>query len=155
VPNLSEVMSVSDFELESPAAVKEVPAKDTPPDLLSNPVVYVVEDEPVAAEAIAMTIKTMGIEPLVFHNPARFWESFVAAYPRAKLLVTDYLMSPFNGLELIQRCKQIEPGLKTILYSGYVDEGIMASAVVKPDKFLLKPVKMSVLIETVRNLLGD
>jgi DNA-binding NtrC family response regulator len=155
VPNLSEVMSVSDFELKSHAAVKEVPAKDTPPDLLSNPVVYVVEDEPVAAEAIAMTIKTMGIEPLVFHNPARFWESFVAAYPRAKLLVTDYLMSPFNGLELIQRCKQIEPGLKTILYSGYVDEGIMASAVVKPDKFLLKPVKTNVLIETVRNLLGD
>jgi DNA-binding NarL/FixJ family response regulator len=69
--------------------------------------------------------------------------------------VTDFVMMPFNGMELIERCKQIEPSLKTFLFSGRVDERVSAQYAVKPDIFLSKPLQLSILSETLRSLLKN
>jgi DNA-binding NtrC family response regulator len=96
-----------------------------------------------------------GLKPVVFQNPASLWDAFLAAQPRPRLLVTDYVMRPFNGMELIERCKGLEPNLKTILFSGSVDESISARHAVQPDHFFRKPLKLQILMEAVRSLLSQ
>jgi DNA-binding NtrC family response regulator len=122
--------------------------------LESGPRVFVVDDEPLIAEFVASVVEMIGLQAVIFQDPQALWDAFVAANPRPKLLVTDYAMRPFNGMELIERCKRIEPGLKTILFSGLVDEDVAVTATTKPDRFLRKPLQLGSLSETLRHLLG-
>jgi DNA-binding NarL/FixJ family response regulator len=63
-------------------------------------------------------------------------------------------MSPINGLELIERCKRVDPSLRTILYSGNVREEILQFYRVKPDGFLSKPFLPKALVDMVQNILA-
>jgi DNA-binding NtrC family response regulator len=138
-------------ELVPPKAAEPVPVPCPAPP--KETVVYVVDDEPLVAEVVASIVEMIGMKPVVFQNPATLLESFVSQQPPPKLLVTDFVMRPLNGIELIERCKALAPGLKTILFSGSVDESITSRCVEKPDKFLPKPLQLSVLAETIRDLL--
>jgi len=63
-------------------------------------------------------------------------------------------MSPYNGMELIERCKRVHPALKTILYSGNVGEEIMQYYSIKPDGFVSKPFLPKTLVAVVNSVLG-
>jgi DNA-binding NtrC family response regulator len=121
---------------------------------LAGVVIYIVDDDMLMAEVVAKKLEMEGARPVVFHHSLTAWETFLTANPRPKLLVTDYLMKSLNGMELIERCKQIEPDLKTVLYSGSVGLEITRKAKVKPDHFLPKPFNLDVLGKAIRILLG-
>ena len=133
-------------------------ADDAAPALTPRParaqetVVYVVDDEPMVAEVVASVVEILGMKPVVFQNPAILLESFAAHHPQPGLLVTDYVMRPMNGIELIERCRQLAPGLRTILFSGSVDESITLNCREKPNKFLSKPLQINMLAEAIRGL---
>ena len=138
-------------EFVRPEAAAQAPVlRPAPPP---ETVVYVVDDEPLVAELVASIVEMIGMKPVVFENPATLLESFVSHHPPPKLLVTDFVMRPLNGIELIQRCKALAPGLKTILFSGSVDESITTGCLEKPDKFLSKPLQLNMLAEAIRSLL--
>jgi DNA-binding NtrC family response regulator len=123
------------------------------PDSPAEPLAYVVDDEPLVAQVVADMLEAGGLHPVVFHNPLTAYKTFFAAHPRPKLLVTDYVMNWLNGMELIAQCKQAEPGLKTILFSGNVDHSITSRYAVQPDRFFSKPLQLDSLVETARNLI--
>ena len=64
-------------------------------------------------------------------------------------------MPQMTGRELIQKCKQVDPELKTILYSGNVQEDTVAFYPARPDSFLRKPFTPKTLIELVKSVLGE
>ena len=116
--------------------------------------IYVVDDEPAVGELIFTMLDMEEMPSRVFRDPRAAFESFAAAQPRPNLLVTDFLMSPFNGMELIQRCKQLQPELRTILISGNIDAGTVEQFPVRPNLFIRKPFQAQVLIDAVRSLAG-
>ena len=116
--------------------------------------IYVVDDEPMVAELVSALLEIEGLGSTVFQSPVRALDAFSTAKRRPQLLITDYLMSELNGMELIEQCLRLEPGLRTILVSGYVNEDQIAAATIKPDRFLSKPFKSDMLIATIRSLLG-
>jgi CheY-like chemotaxis protein len=63
-------------------------------------------------------------------------------------------MHRMTGLDLIQHCRQLNPGQKTILVSGTVDETIYENSRIKPDRFLAKPYHSKQLINMVHSLLA-
>lgn len=125
------------------------------PEVESNPiVVYVVDDESMIGEVVEVILKLKGFKPKYFIDPEMALQALVNDEPKPELLLTDFLMSPINGMELIERCKQIQPDLKTILYSGNVGEEIMQHYSIKPDGFICKPFLPKTLVAVVKSVLG-
>ena len=116
--------------------------------------VYVVDDEPMVGDVVQAILKLGGYRSIYFQEPLRALQVFTEANPRPALLLTDFQMPQMTGRELIQRCKEIEPGLKTILYSGNVQEDTVAMYRTKPDRFLRKPFTPKTLIDIVNSIVA-
>ena len=115
--------------------------------------IYVVDDEPMIAEIVSSILNLEGFNPTVFTDPRKALEAFIQADPKPELLMTDYVMGPMNGMELIHKCRTLAPSLKTILYSGNVSEDITNIYVFKPDAFLEKPFLPKTLLNLVQSVL--
>ena len=115
--------------------------------------IYVVDDESLIGEVVEVVLKLKGFRPRFFSNPEEALQSLANEEEKPVLLLTDFIMSPINGMELIERCKKIQPSLKTVLYSGNVDEDITHYYSVKPDGFLSKPFLPKDLVATVQSVL--
>jgi CheY-like chemotaxis protein len=144
----SEAKSVSDPMDES--------RKETnPTDTKSPPLVYVVDDEPMVGDVVQAILKMGGYKSTYFQGPLQALESFQKASPKPNLLLTDFQMPQMTGRELIQRCKEIQPELKTILYSGNVQEDTVSLYRIRPDRFLRKPFTPKTLIDLVNSVVAD
>ena len=115
--------------------------------------IFVVDDESMIGEVVEVILKLKGFQPKFFTNPELAYQAVVDHEPKPELLLTDFLMSPINGMELIERCKQVHPSLKTILFSGNVGEEIMQYYSTKPDGFLSKPFLPRTLVSVVNSVL--
>lgn len=111
--------------------------------------IYIVDDEALIGEMVLSILELEGYEPRFFVNPEEAFEAIRDEELKPDLLITDFLMQPINGMELIEKCRSVMPDLKTILYSGNVREEITRYFVVKPDCFLPKPFLPKNLIELV------
>ena len=115
--------------------------------------IFVVDDEPMIGEIVASILDLEGYRSRVFTDPQKALAAFLETHPRPILLMTDYVMGPMNGMELIHKCRTAAPDLKTILYSGNVTEDITSIYVFKPDAFLPKPFLPATLLMLVQNVL--
>src|SRR5258706_12063113 len=75
--------------------------------------IYVVDDELMIGEVVQVILRLEGFKPKFFADPEKALQSFLEEETKPALLLTDYLMSPINGMELIDRCKKHHPDLKT------------------------------------------
>jgi two-component system, cell cycle sensor histidine kinase and response regulator CckA len=116
--------------------------------------VFVVDDEAMIGDVVQIVLRMEGFRPRVFQNPEQALEAFAQEEIKPALLLTDYLMTPINGMQLIERCKQILPELKTILYSGNAGEQALHQYSVKPDAFLRKPFLPRTLMSLLRSTLN-
>jgi CheY-like chemotaxis protein len=117
--------------------------------------IFVVDDDPDILNLIQQVLDLEGFEVRSFTDPRKALEEFAAAKHRPEMVVTDYCMQPMNGMELIDRCRQTSPELKTILISGMIDEDSAAKLPNHSDRFIQKPFKVSNLIETLNDTLAE
>ena len=117
--------------------------------------IYVVDDESLIGEVVEIVLKLKGFRPRFFVNPESALEALKLGEEKPVLLLTDFLMVPINGMELIERCKQIQPDLKTLLYSGNVGEEMTEHYRVRPDGFLGKPFLPNDLISIIESVLNQ
>jgi len=117
--------------------------------------VYVVDDEPMVGDVVQAILKMGGYESVFFLDPNAAFKALKEANPKPTLLLTDYQMPQMTGRELIQHCKKIHPALKTILYSGNVQEDTVAFYPARPDRFLRKPFTPKTLIDLVEAVLAE
>jgi CheY-like chemotaxis protein len=120
-----------------------------------GPVVFVVDDEPLVGDVVQAILRMGGYSPVFFEDPRDALKTFTEINPKPDLLLTDFQMPKMTGRELIQKCKQVQPSLKTILYSGNVQEDTVAMYPIRPDRFLRKPFTPKTLIELVKSVLAE
>src|SRR6266704_5398096 len=118
-------------------------------------VVYVVDDEPMVGDVVQAILKMGGYESVLFADPNAAFQALSEANPKPTLLLTDFQMPQMTGRELIQHCKKVHPALKTILYSGNVQEETVAFYPSRPDRFLRKPFTPKTLIDLVESVLAE
>lgn len=116
--------------------------------------IFVVDDDADIRNLIKHVLELEGYEVISFSNPEQALNEFNRAAKRPQMIVTDYCMEPMNGIELIHRCREIQPGLKTIMISGMVDASDFETLPEKSDCFLSKPFKVSNLIQTLNDTLA-
>ncbi len=115
---------------------------------------YVVDDEPMVGDVVQAILKMGGYQSVYFQEPVLALEAIKRASPKPDLLLTDFQMPQMTGRELIQKSKEAHPGLKTILYSGNVQEDTVSFYAIRPDRFLRKPFTPNTLIEMINSVVS-
>jgi len=73
----------------------------------------------------------------------------------AELLITDIKMPKMNGLELIQKVKELNPNTHFIILSGYDEfEYLKESIKLGIENYILKPINFEELEETILNIIN-
>jgi DNA-binding response OmpR family regulator len=114
--------------------------------------IFIVDDEPMVGEVVSVVLGIEGFNTRLFTSPLDALEAFESAERKPDLLISDFAMQPFDGLDLIVRCRQIVPNLRTLLYSGNSDAHEIQQHGVRADDFLNKPFLPKELIQKVRAL---
>ncbi|MBM3876932.1 MAG: response regulator [Verrucomicrobia bacterium] len=127
-------------------------AKSKPAE--SSPLIYVVDDEWMICEMVGSILEPAGYRVQLFSDPRIAAEAFTAAKPKPDLLLTDFRMEPMNGMQLIALCRKNTAGIRTILFSGQIDESYVRTHGFKPDMFLRKPFYPAALIALVEGILA-
>jgi len=101
-------------------------------------------------------LKEMGYQVTFMTDSLAAYKLFATAADSFQLLITDQTMPGLTGKELIQKVKKIRPDIPTILCTGYsskVEEGNTKEFGI--DAFLMKPLDMQKLLQTVRRVLDE
>jgi DNA-binding response OmpR family regulator len=119
----------------------------------SATLIYVVDDEQLMVEMAEVALHGQGYRVKKFTDPSDAYAAFTAEPSKPTLLLTDYAMMPWNGLELSAKCKAAHPALKILMLSGTVTEDVARGTDVRLDAFIPKPYPPAKLADTVRELL--
>ncbi len=117
-----------------------------------QPIVFVVDDEPMLLELAVAILKPLGCKVRTFRDPEQALKE--CAVVRPSVVVTDYAMGRMTGMDLIRECRRLNPGQKMILLSGTVDAHVFADAPVKPDLFLTKPYQIEDFTGAIRSMIA-
>jgi DNA-binding NtrC family response regulator len=115
--------------------------------------VLVLDDEPIVGERLKASLERDGF----------FCDAFTSSREAmAKLkeedydaLITDLRMSPPDGMEILRTAREVRPGIKSVVITGFATkatarEAMQSGAVA----FIAKPFKMSQLKALLIELLG-
>ena len=99
----------------SSVAVKE--SKDLQMD--PPPIVYVIDDDPIARQTLVAVVESMRLEAVSFTNA----DEFLAVYSedRPCCLVTDLRMQGMSGLDLLRHLRKMNRVIPTIIVTGFAE----------------------------------
>jgi DNA-binding NtrC family response regulator len=115
--------------------------------------IYVVDDEALIGEIVEAILLLEGFRVSLFRDPLQAWTAFCESEEKPDVIVTDYVMKPLNGMELIQKCRSIHKTIRSILYSGNAPAQIVDLYAIKPSAFLPKPFLPDTLVRLVESVL--
>jgi two-component system cell cycle sensor histidine kinase/response regulator CckA len=115
--------------------------------------ILLVEDEEGLRTMIHHTLKRRGYTVLEAKNAGEALLLSEQSQERIDLLLADVVMPLLRGSQLAARLKEIQPSLKVVLMTGYVEDLEAELAHSRADDLLLKPFSADVLTERIRNVL--
>jgi CheY-like chemotaxis protein len=150
----------STFHLYFPVCDEAVAA---PQEIAPAPVVYglgrhvmYVDDDQALVFLVERVLRRKGFDVTCFTDPREAQAALAADPDDFDLLVTDYNMPGFSGLDLLRAAKAIRPDLPVALASGYVTPEIEKSAFAAgASAMVYKPNDVNELCETVQRLIQD
>lgn len=119
----------------------------------SKPLIYVVDDKPALVDLAKIGLEAAGYSVVAFNDPVDVLAAVQKGAPMPDILITDFDMPQMTGLELIRRCREVQPSLKTILVSGTVEAELILSDPIKVNRFLQKPYSPGNLNSAIGDLL--
>jgi len=153
----SHVVQGTTFKLYFPVieATVEDDSALTPADLpRGKERILFVDDDEILATMTHTLLTEMGYHVTLMTDSQEAIKLFAANANSFDLLITDQTMPGLTGKELIQEIKQIRPDIFTIICTGYsskIDEDKAKDLGI--NAFLMKPVDLPELLQTVRRVL--
>jgi CheY-like chemotaxis protein len=151
----------SEFTLYFPVAEDDVASVPAEPARLQTVMgfgrhVMYVDDDQALAFLVERVLSRRGFKISIYTDP----RAALAALREQQdfdLLVTDYNMPGYSGVDLLKEARQIRPKLPMALASGYITPEIEANALAAGARALIhKPNDVSELCDTVQRLIqGD
>jgi PAS domain S-box-containing protein len=133
-----------------PAALEIVPAAST----MGNETVLVVEDQDEVRNLVEEILRMQGYHVLKASSGDEALRLCRAAKKPIDLLLTDMVMPGLSGRELAERMREISPGIKVLLMSGYAEEGTLPPGETgRGLVFIQKPFSAVTLAQKVREVL--
>jgi DNA-binding NtrC family response regulator len=110
-------------------------------------VLFVDDDAPVLA-VIAEALRARGFHVLAADNAAEALR--LLAREPVDVLFADVVMPEMNGIELAKRAKQLRPGLKVMLETGYFSRAGEARSIAD---LVFKPLRADQIEAEIRRLM--
>ena len=112
--------------------------------------IMVVDDEEMVLQVTCIIISKMGLRPLSFTSSIKALEYYREHYNDISLVLLDMIMPEMNGKELFLEMKNINPPIKAMLLSGWIDkeETTNINDIGLVD-FLHKPIEKAVLEKNI------
>ncbi|MDP2368131.1 ATP-binding protein, partial [Rhodoferax sp.] len=141
-------------ESDAVATATEAP-KPTLVEGAGKHVMY-VDDDQALVFLVERALTRKGFVVSSFTDPRRAIAALRDLAAPCDLLVTDYNMPGYSGIELLHDVRGLRPELPVALASGYVTAEIEASALAEGARALIhKPNDVAELCETVQRLIQD
>lgn len=138
--------------LEQPAAEQRIE-----PELAASPsheTILLVDDEDMIWDVISNMLKNLGYTVLLAANGREAVDIYRNNPGQIDLVLLDMLMPEMNAREAFFILKDIDPGIKVLLSSGYVSEEDTQDVLSAGAKgFLRKPYSMHELAQKIRTIL--
>lgn len=117
-------------------------------------VVLVVDDEPLLLDLCSTALRNIGIRVLSAADGQEAVDIFRKNADAIQCVLLDLTMPRMNGWAVFDRIRQIKPGIRVILTSGYCEADALSQFhEEKPECFLQKPFTFGSLKENVIRLL--
>ena len=140
-------------EIAVPPSTEEVVAPE--PIIGKGRHVMYVDDDQALVFLIARVLKRKGFTVTTFTDPQEAQVALRADAQAFDILVTDYNMPGYSGIDLLRYAKLIRPDLPVALASGYVTPELEQSAIREGASALIyKPNDVSEFCETVQRLIA-
>lgn len=127
---------------------------ETPPE--GHEKILLVDDEEMIIEIGSSLLNQLGYRVTATTSSAEALQLFTAEDNQFDLVMTDQTMPDMTGTELIAKLKQVDPGIRTILITGYsskIDEPEAERLGI--DAFCMKPLNLTELSKTTRQVLDQ
>ena len=119
-----------------------------------KPLILIVDDESDSLAYLFDLLHNEGYLVLPTTNPLDALEYVVKKKP--SLLISDLRMPELDGLELLERVKQVSPRTRVVLLTAYGDRKEIQDFLRKGgEAMLLKPSSNEEILRTVQRALGD
>jgi len=117
--------------------------------------ILIIEDHRELARVLRTSIEALGEHFVAFDVPSGE-EALLEAFRRhIDLAIVDMRLPGMDGIELIRRLRQQEPGVKIFLISGQEESKIRAAAErVQADGWFRKPLELADLLDAMERSLG-
>jgi len=121
---------------------------------LGNGTILLVDDEEVVAKGCRQVIEALGCEVFVAMGGEEAIKIYRESQDKIDLVVLDMIMPNMSGGETYDRLKEINPGIKVLLSSGYSIRG-QATGILNRgcNGFIQKPFNMEQLSHKIREIL--
>jgi len=116
-------------------------------------IVLVVDDEPTILRTASASLAGIGLRVIVAEDGHEGWEAFTKFQDEICLVLTDIVMPVMNGLELAERIREMRPGMKILLMSGYSDKALEIEGRLN-FAFIRKPFLPTDLVRRISGMLG-
>ncbi|MBS0392068.1 MAG: response regulator [Proteobacteria bacterium] len=137
----------------APTAPKAAPKAPAPSMGERQRHVMYVDDDEALVFLVRRLLQRRGYAVSAFTDPHEATDALRAAPERYDLLVTDYNMPGYSGLDLVRAARAIRPDLPVALASGYVTTEIEQAALAEGARALIhKPNDVDELCATVDRL---
>jgi len=141
--------------MDTPAHPVERPP-DSPKSVEGTETVLIVDDEPDVRYFVEIILKAHGYHSLSTRDAETALKILRIHPGEIHLLFSDVGLPAIDGFELSRRARQIQPRLKTILCSGYVDAALKIKMAEQGiDDFIPKPYNTNELLEVIRAVLDQ
>ena len=116
----------------------------------------IVEDEEILRELVQESLSEKGYNVLTCSDGEEAIEIFKKRRGEIALVLSDMGLPKMGGYELFQRLKSMDPSVKLILASGYLEPNLKSEILKAGAKdFIQKPYSPEQIQETIRRLLDE
>jgi len=147
------------FEIYIPRVTERVEPLSTKNEEMPIPqqvkTVLVAEDEEAVRELTCEFLKSAGYEVLPASNGAEALALAQASDRAIHVLLTDVVMPRMRGPELARRLRNLQPAIKVIYVSGYLDYQQSANEFVEGALFIQKPFTRNTLVNRMAEVLKE
>jgi two-component system cell cycle sensor histidine kinase/response regulator CckA len=135
----------------------EQPRRETPPsrDVASGRIL-VIDDEDLVREVARSVLEASGYDVVDFSNGREAVEYYRDHGDKVDLVLIDMMMPEMSGRECFRALRDIDPGVRAVLSTGYGADG-EAREIVEEGMvgLVLKPFGRGALVKTVREALAE
>ncbi len=131
-----------------------------PPDAQPRPevsgTVLVVDDEAILRDLARTALENAGFQVLEARDGLEAVEVIQAGRASVDLVLLDMTMPRMGGAEAFRKIRELAPGMRVLLTSGYTQkESLESLQDFPPDGFLQKPFRVRELVAKIRDILTD